>query len=142
MTGILRSAPDRLNTPYVKVRYAWLHRWLDAVDGADPPAMVVVTGFGFRMISPWRIVWALGSGRRAQCERMRFAGPCGTPILCSPVRRFRRASSHAEGSLITRYGIGVDNVDLIAARKQQIPVYNVPTIVSTRSPTIPRLILS
>ncbi|MGH2388573.1 MAG: C-terminal binding protein, partial [Chloroflexota bacterium] len=28
--------------------------------------------------------------------------------------------------LITRYGIGVDNVDLVAARERGIPVYNVP----------------
>ena len=28
--------------------------------------------------------------------------------------------------LITRYGIGVDNIDLVAARERRIPVYNVP----------------
>lgn len=42
------------------------------------------------------------------------------PITAQAIAAMRKAR------LITRYGIGVDNVDLVAARDRRIPVYNVP----------------
>jgi D-3-phosphoglycerate dehydrogenase / 2-oxoglutarate reductase len=38
----------------------------------------------------------------------------------------RAINAMSRARLITRYGIGVDNVDLGAARERRIPVYNVP----------------
>lgn len=42
------------------------------------------------------------------------------PVTALAIQAMRKAR------LITRYGIGVDNVDLAAARERGIPVYNVP----------------
>jgi len=42
------------------------------------------------------------------------------PVTAQAIQAMNRAR------LITRYGIGVDNVDLAAARERGIPVYNVP----------------
>jgi D-3-phosphoglycerate dehydrogenase len=42
------------------------------------------------------------------------------PVTAPAIQAMSRAR------LITRYGIGVDNVDLVAARERGIPVYNVP----------------
>src|SRR5579875_3511907 len=42
------------------------------------------------------------------------------PVSASVIRAMARAR------LIARYGIGVDNIDLAAARESRIPVYNVP----------------
>lgn len=42
------------------------------------------------------------------------------PVTAPAIQAMTRAR------LITRYGIGVDNVDLVAARERGIPVYNVP----------------
>src|SRR5579863_5511070 len=42
------------------------------------------------------------------------------PVSALAIQAMRKARS------ITRYGIGVDNVDLAAARDRNIPVYNVP----------------
>jgi D-3-phosphoglycerate dehydrogenase len=42
------------------------------------------------------------------------------PVTALAIQAMNKARS------ITRYGIGVDNVDLVAARERNIPVYNVP----------------
>jgi D-3-phosphoglycerate dehydrogenase len=93
---------------------------------------VVVTDSGFPDLEPERnVLEPLGAHLEAlQCRTAEeAASACAdadavltqwAPITAEVIRRMERCK------VIVRYGIGVDNVDLEAARERGIPVVNVP----------------
>jgi D-3-phosphoglycerate dehydrogenase len=102
-----------------------------AADGAR--YTVVVTDYGFRddLAAERAALEPLGCAiAGAQCRTedevaavvrdADFVLTQFAPVTARAIQAMNRAR------LITRYGIGVDNVDLVAARERGIPVHNVP----------------
>lgn len=93
---------------------------------------VAVTDFGFPNLSPERAVleplgftFVTGQCRTAEevaelCKDADAVLTQWAPVTADAIRVFTRCR------VIVRYGIGVDNVDLEAARERGIPVVNVP----------------
>ncbi len=99
----------------------------------DGRPTVVVTDYTFRdelaveraILEPLgcRVIGAHCRTEQEVAEAVREADYVLTqfaPVKAHAIRSMTRAR------LITRYGVGVDNVDLDAARERGIPVYNVP----------------
>ena len=106
---------------------------IKAMTGGTAQPHVVVTDYSFTddLVVERAILEPLGcrvSGAHCKTEAEVAALVRDADFVLT---QFAPVSAHAieamqRARLITRYGIGVDNVDLVAARERNIPVYNVP----------------